>query len=246
MMKQKLKEGEKKQPRLYASIGREKKKTIQAKYKQLSAAMDEQMRRLWAGSEAQAYGRGGIRAVAEATGMSRSTVQKGWQEITGKRSGAGIQRRIRRSGGGRKRMVEQRPGLWNELETLVDPATRGDPMSPLRWTCKSLRQLARELQGRGYGVSPQTVGRLLEEQDYSLQGNRKTREGTNHPDRDAQFHYLAKRVAAFQRQGQPVISVDTKKKELVGNFKNAGREWQPQGQPLPVNLHDFGQNKAVP
>ena len=147
--------------------------------------------------------------------------------------------RIRHTGGGRKKLSDADRTLCNDLEALVDPVTRGDPQSPLRWTCKSTRNLAHALTGQGHSVSHQTVARLLQEMDYSLQVNRKTREGTTHPDRNAQFEHIAKQVRAFQRRGQPVVSVDTKKKELIGDFRNGGQEWQPQGQPEEVRCKDF-------
>ena len=180
--------------------------------------------------------------VAEATGLSRATIRAGVGELDA--PGVGEEReasseRIRRPGGGRRALGEGDPRLLEALERLVEPVTRGHPMSPLRWTCKSAARLAEELQGQGHGVSERTVNRLLHALGYSLQSNRKTLEGRQHPDRDVQFQHLNRRVKAFQRQGQPVVSVDAKKKELVGQFRNGGREWQPLGQPERVKVHDF-------
>jgi len=213
---------------------------VRTKYERLRSVMDERARRWWAGSEALAYGRGGVSLVSDATGLSRSTVARGKREIVGEpeeREAGGS--RIRRRGGGRKRVTENQPGLLGALEALVDPATRGDPMSPLRWTCKSLRQLSKELKARGYVVGIDTVASLLKTQNYSLQGTRKNLEGASHPDRNAQFEYIAAQSQQFVQSGEPVISVDTKKKEVVGPFKNAGREYQPKGTPELVRIHDF-------
>jgi hypothetical protein len=225
------------------------KQRIAAKYQALSGLMDERMSRQWAAAEAVAYGWGGVRAVSEAIGMSPHTIRKGSVEVADRVADPDtpIPTRIRRPGGGRKRCTESDPNLTVALELLVDPATRGDPMSPLRWTCKSTTQLAWELTRQGHPVSPSTVGRLLRAAGYSLQ--RKTKEGGNHPDRNAQFEHINATVKAFQKRGQPVISVDTKKKELVGEFKNGGREWQPNGQPEEVLVHDFMDKelgKAIP
>lgn len=215
---------------------------IAVKFASLAPLLDERTRRRWAAVEARALGRGGIMRVAEATGLSRATIRAGIGELAA--PGAGEERearseRIRRLGGGRRTLGEGDPRLLAALERLVEPVTRGDPMSPLRWTCKSAARLAEELQGQGQAVSERTVNRLLHALGYSLQSNRKTIEGRQHPDRDAQFQYLNRRVRAFQRQGQPVVSVDTKKKELVGQFRNGGQEWQPMGQPELVKVHDF-------
>jgi hypothetical protein len=198
-----------------------------------------------------AIGRGGISVVARATGLSRKTIRAGIREI---QQDAGITAvaqtvRMRRPGAGRKRRAAEDPTLLEDLETLVEPTTRGDPQSPLRWTCKSVRRLAAELHAQGHQVSPQLVSELLRAADYSLQGARKTREGTQHPDRNAQFEHLAAQVRDFQQRGEPVISVDTKKRELVGDFKNAGREWHPKGQAPQVRVHDFIDpelGKAIP
>src|SRR4051794_26746878 len=228
------------------------RQAINAKYISLEPVLDERARRLWAAVEARAIGRGGITRVAEATGLSRVTIRAGLKELdppitpSGRVPATG---RLRRPGGGRKSLVDQDSVLLRDLETLVDPVTRGDPMSPLRWTCKSAAKLAAELRAKGHAVSERTVNRLLHVLDYSLQSNRKTIEGKGHPDRGAQFHHINRRVKAFQRQGQPVVSVDAKKKELVGQFRNGGREWQPNGQPEEVEVYDFAkkdQGKVIP
>ena len=210
--------------------------------------MDERLRRLWAGAEADAFGSGGIAAVERATGLSRTTIRAGRDEL---RAGVDNQEvvSVRRPGAGRPRSEELDPDLVRDLESLVDPVTRGDPESPLRWTSKSTRKLAQELKLRGHPISPQKVGQLLNEAGYSLQGTSKTEEGDDHPDRNAQFEFINDRVDAFQGRGAPVISVDTKKKELVGNFGNKGKEWQPSGCPVPVMVHDFPNDatgKAIP
>ena len=187
-------------------------------------------------------GHGGIAALAAATGMSRPTIGQAIHEIQQQREspgGALPVQRSRRPGAGRKRLVKQDPALLTTLEWLVAPTTRGDPMSPLRWTCKSTRKLAEQLGQYGYQLSERTVAHLLHQLDYSLQANRKTREGDSHADRNAQFEYINAQVAQFQGRGQPVVSVDTKKKELVGNFKNPGAEWQPEGSPELVDVYDF-------
>jgi transposase len=181
-------------------------------------------------------GWGGISQVAKATGVSRVTIHKALTEIEDKKI---VAERIRKPGGGRKDITEYYPNILEKLETLVDPVSRGDPRSPLRWTCKSTRQLSQELGQKGYAISNVTVADLLHRLDYSLQANAKTLEGASHPDRDAQFQYINSRVREFLRRQQPVISVDTKKKELVGNFKNGGKEWQPKGEPEKVEIHDF-------
>jgi len=217
--------------------------TVQDKFRCLAPIMDERMRRRWAASEARALGWGGIALVAQATGLSPVTIRQGVAELKAAATNppeetAGAQR-VRRPGGGRKRLSQADRTLRQDLEALVDPATRGDPQSPLRWTCKSTRNLAAALAGQGHRVSHQTVARLLQEMDYNLQVNRKTKEGASHRDRNAQFEYIAQRVRSFQRRGQPVVSVDTKKKELVGDFKNGGQEWQPQGEPEEVRCKDF-------
>src|SRR5512147_579236 len=206
--------------------------TISEKYATLEPVLDERARRLWAATEARAIGWGGITRVAEATGLSRITIRAGLDELQATPSGeSNIPGRIRRPGGGRKPLTEHDPKLLAALEALVDPVTRGDPMSPLRWTCKSADKLASELTASGHPASERTVSRLLHALGYSLQSNRKTIEGKDHPDRDAQFQYINRRAKAFQRRGQPVVSVDAKKKELVVQFRNGGREWRPKGQP---------------
>lgn len=214
---------------------------LESVYKSLRPVMDERMRRQWAAAEAQAYGWGGIHAVSRSTGMSPNTIHKGLLELAARDSNPSlaITVRLRKAGGGRKCQTEVDPGLLAGLEFLIDPATRGDPQSPLRWTCKSTTRLALELSAAGHPVSASTVGRLLKADGYSLQSNRKTKEGSDHPDRDAQFEHINRTVKAFQARGQPVISVDTKKKELIGEFRNPGREWQRHGEPVEVLVHDF-------
>lgn len=213
--------------------------SIRKKYESLCDVMNERQRRLWAGTEALAIGRGGIACVAEATGMSRTTVRAGIREVESS-SARGVEPgRIRRRGAGRRSLVDNDPGLPKALDALIEPMTRGAPDSPLRWTCKSTRRLAVELSGRGHPISRQGVARLLKSQGYSLQANRKTVEGKQHPDRNAQFEYINKRVRSAHRRSQPAISVDTKKKELIGPYKNAGREWRPSGDPEKVSTHDF-------
>jgi hypothetical protein len=213
--------------------------------------MDERMRRQWAAAEAAELGWGGVSAVAGATGLSRTTITAGLRELRqrAEQPDAPLPARIRRPGGGPKRLTETDPGLLPALEALVDPVTRGDPDSPLRWTCKSTRRLAEELTRQGHPLCPRSVAALLRDAGYSLQANRKTREGGGHPDRNAQFEHINTQVTALQGRGQPVVSVDTKKKELVGDFKNGGREWRPGGQPEEVRVHDFqdkGLGKAIP
>ena len=210
---------------------------LKRRFDLLSPALDERVRRLFAAAEALAIGRGGPALVARVTGVSRRAIARGCQEL--QQPDLGTQGRVRRPGAGRKRAVEKDPTLRPDLERLVDPVTRGDPESPLRWTCKSLRVLADELKRMGHSISYRVVGEVLRELGYSLQANRKTLEGTSHPDRDAQFRHIHERVKENQGAGQPVISVDTKKKELIGEFKNGGREWRPQGDPERVRVHDF-------
>lgn len=216
--------------------------TIKTKFEALAPLLDERTRRRWAAVEARAIGRGGLTRVAEATGLSQTTIRAGLKEFDAPSTSTphrAAHEGLRRPGGGRKALVEHAPDLLKALEALVDPVTRGDPMSPLRWTCKSAARLATELHNQGYQVSERSINRLLHHLGYSLQSNRKTVEGTQHPDRDAQFQYINQRVQAFQRQRQPVVSVDTKKKELIGPFHNGGREWHPLGEPEPVRVHDF-------
>ena len=224
---------------------------IRVKYRSLAGMMDERMRRQWAATEAVDLGWGGVTAVAHATGLARNTVLVGTRELLERRAHprAAISLRIRRVGGGRKALTETDPGLLQALERLVDPVTRGHPQSPLRWTCKSTATLAEELHRQDHPVTDRTVAALLKASGYSLQANRKTQEEMSHPDCNAQFEYINERVLVFQRQSEPVISVDTKKKELVGEFKNAGQEWEPSGRPQEVNVHDFPDpklGKAIP
>lgn len=223
---------------------------IQRKYCMLAPEMDERMRRQWAASEARELGWGGVTAVAQATGLSRPTITAGLRELDlpyEQRLADAV--RTRRPGGGRKPLTETDPQLMEALESLIDPVTRGDPMSPLRWTCKSTYKLSEELRRQQHPVSPRTVAALLHQAGYSLQSTQKTREGKQHPDRNAQFEYLNQQVQLFQKRRHPTISVDTKKKELVGDFANGGEEWQPQGKPEEVRVHDFKDKelgKAIP
>lgn len=223
---------------------------IRRKFRALRPEMDERMRRQWAAAEAKELGWGGVSLVAKATGLSRPTISVGIRELelSPKKRTAEAQH-IRRPGAGRKRVVDVDPELIAALEALIEPGTRGDPESPLRWTCKSTRRLADELTRQRHAVSDRTVAALLKERGYSLQGNRKTREGESHPDRNAQFEYINSSVLRFQKRGRPAISVDTKKKELVGDFRNSGREWRPKGKPEDVRVHDFQDKllgKAIP
>jgi transposase len=210
---------------------------IQSKFEALHAGMNEAVRRRWAAVEARALGSKGVRLVAEATGLARPTIRRGLRELA---QGVPLEEdRVRHPGGGRKKASVKDRTLIADLEALVDPMTRGDPTSALRWTCKSTLKLAEELHGRGHDITAHTVGTILHQQGYSLQSNRKTREGVQHPDRNAQFEHINARVREFQKRGAPVISVDAKKKELIGDFKNAGREWHPKGQPPLVRVYDF-------
>ena len=222
-------------------------KTLRRKYAALGPALTERSRRLWAATEAGACGHGGIRLVERATGISRSTIQRGLRELE---AGETLEpERTRRPGGGRKRAVAKDPRLLADLDALVEPTASGDPDSPLRWTSKSVRVLAVALQQMGHDVSYHLVANLLHQLNYSLQANRKTREGPQHPDRDAQFRYINDHVHRALRTAQPAVSVDTKKKELVGDFKNPGRAWRPKGTPARVRVHDFlvpAQGKAIP
>lgn len=213
--------------------------------------MDERWRRQWAAAEARSYGRGGVGAVSRVTGLSPNTITKGLGELQEREANPGVAPpiRLRKPGAGRKRVPEADPQLLAALEKLVDPVTRGDPESALRWTCKSTAHLAGELTRLGHAASARTVGRLLKTLGYSLQGSRKTKEGSGHPDRNAQFEHINSTVSSFQADKQPVIPVDTKKKEWVGEFKNGGREWQPKGQPEEVLVHDCVDKKlgkAIP
>jgi hypothetical protein len=215
---------------------------IAAKFLILRPLLDERARRMGAAVEARALGRGGMRRVAEATGLSRVTMRAGLQELALADSASGPpapSERLRRRGGGRKPLSMHDPPLLHALETVVDPVTRGDPMSLLRWTCKSASQLAAALRAQGHPVSERTVNRLLHDLGDSLQSNRKTLEGSTPPDREAHFQYINRRAKAFQQQRQPVIAVETKKQELIGQFRNRGRAWSPQGQPEEVEVHDF-------
>lgn len=219
---------------------------LAVKFAVLLPHLDERQRRLLMAVEARVLGHGGVRAVAQAAAVSETTVRKGVFELEAGEEPLG---RVRRPGGGRKRAADLDPGLRPALLALVEPDVRGDPMSPLRWTVKSTRTLARELTRAGHRVSADTVAGLLREEGFSLQANAKTIEGSQHPDRDAQFRYLNEQAREHRDTGQPVISVDTKKKELVGEFKNHGRQWRPAGEPVPVNVHDFADpqlGKAVP
>ena len=220
---------------------------IRDKYRYLSSELDERGRRRWAAIEARSLGRGGIVAVATATGICDRTIRTGIKDLNGPELlGADRQRR---RGGGRKSLTDKQPGLLEALDKMINPTTRGDPMCPLRWTCKSTRTLAAELCKQGYVVSPSTVRGLLVTLGYSLQANRKKREGKQHPDRDVQFQHINARVLTQKRRGEPAISVDTKKKETLGNKKNAGRTYEPQGKPREVDTHDFPdkvKGKVVP
>lgn len=225
---------------------------VQHKFQMLSPSLNERLRRLWTAAEAKSIGRGGITIVSRATGVAHTTIRRGIRELecqAEQPSAPAGQARIRRPGGGRKKITQTDPELLEALESLVDPLTRGDPESPLRWTCKSTRRLAEELARLSHPVCPRMVAYLLCEAGYSLQANRKTREGSSHPDRNAQFEYINEQVKKFQRSRQPAISVDTKKKELVGDFRNVGKEYRPQGCPEPVRVHDFADKelgKAIP
>jgi transposase len=224
---------------------------IRVKFHALDAVLDERSRRQWAAAEAMAYGYGGVTAVANATGLARDTIAAGIQQLKYRdlHPDEPVTERLRKSGAGRKVLTESDPTLVSALEALVEPLTRGDPESPLRWTCKSTRRLAEELTSQGHRIGYRSVAWLLHEAGYSLQANRKTREGNQHPDRNAQFEFINTQATRLQKRGQPVISVDTKKKELVGDFKNPGSEWHPEGQAEKVRVHDFKDEelgKAIP
>jgi hypothetical protein len=226
---------------------------IRHRFKALSPVLDERALRLWAAAEANSFGRGGIAAVTRATGIFGKRIIAGIKDLAELERNPPTEKpqdqRIRRPGAGRKRLTETNPTLLQDLDALVEPLARGDPESPLRWTCKSVRTLAAELEKMGHGIGHQTVSELLAGLGYSLQGNRKAKEGSAHPDRNAQFGHLNRKVKAFQKRGAPVISVDTKKKELIGDFKNGGREWRPNGEPERVRVHDFIDRKlgkAIP
>jgi transposase len=227
---------------------------IHQKYLNLYETFTERQKRLWAASEALNIGHGGVSLLQRITGLSRSTIHLGIKEIkkelSTKESSQSAPTKVRRTGGGRKRVEYNNSRLINELKQILEPATKGDPMRALLWTCKSTENIAKELKKKGYVISDRTVSRLLHDMGYSLQSNLKSIEGKQHPDRDSQFEYINAKIREFQCNGDPVVSVDTKKKELVGNFKNGGQEWHPQGQPLKVNVHDFEsgkeQTKAIP
>ncbi len=225
-------------------------KSLREKYEFLCPELDERGRRLWAASEALALGHGGIATVAQATGLAERTIRRGQRELLRPTAAAvSSSRRVRRQGGGRQALLEEDSTLVFAREALVEPTTRGDPGSPLRWTCKSTRRLADELTRHGHRVSHTKVAQVLEGLGYSLQGTRKTKEGAAHPDRNAQFEYVNQQVQAFQRRRQPVVSVDAKKKELVGDVAKGGREYQPQGHPERVRVDDFPDKqlgKAIP
>jgi Rhodopirellula transposase DDE domain len=222
---------------------------IRRKFLAMAPLLDERSRRQWAATEAMELPYGGITSVAVATGLSRMTITTGICELRKQSADQAPTGRIRRPGAGRNCLEDTDPGLWIALDALIDPLTRGDPESPLRWTCKSTRRLAEALRGQGHPVSARKVAALLGDMGYSLQANRKTREGGKHPDRNAQFEFINNLTKRLQRRGQPVVSVDTKKKELLGDFKNPGQEWQPEGEPEEVRVHDFKDpqlGKAIP
>lgn len=217
-----------------------KESKVREKFDSLAPVLDERSRRFWAAAEAKSLGRGGISTVARATGLSRTTIHRGLKELAEAAAGKPLGTRLRTTGGGRKPLTEKDPTLLVDLENLVDSSTRGDPESALRWTCKSVRRLSAALKEMGHNIGRQKVAELLRfSLGYSLQANSKKHEGADHPDRDAQFNYINEQVLAFQSQNEPVISVDTKKKELVGDFKNGGREYRPRGCPEEVRVHDF-------
>jgi hypothetical protein len=213
---------------------------IRRKYRALEPELDERRRRQWAAAESRDLGWGGMTTVAQATGLSRTTITVGTGELAQPAKRRALEgMRVRRPGGGRRPLAETDPDLLAALEALIEPTARGDPESPLRWTCKSIRRLAEELTRENHPVGAVTVAKLLRRTGYSLQANRKTREGSSHPDRNAQFEYINASVQRFLKRGQPAVSVDAKKKENVGDFKNGGREWLPQGQPEEVRVYDF-------
>jgi hypothetical protein len=222
---------------------------VEEKYGIVGEVLDERGRRLWAAAEAKYLPHGGVSIVSKATGMSRTTIHAGMKELEAEERRSIPVGRSRKPGGGRKSVTHHAPDILEALDKLVEPTTRGDPQSPLRWTCKSTRQLAAELQRQGYQIGDRKVADLLSQMRYSLQANVKTLEGNQHPDRNAQFEYINQQTIAFQSRRQPVISVDTKKKELVGDFSNSGREWRPQGEPEKTRVHDFEDKelgKAIP
>ena len=224
----------------------ERERALRTRLAEILPFLNEKQRRVLAASEAKSFGRGGVQTVARITGISRQTIYNGMADL----AEGDVSDRIRRPGGGRKKLSEQSPELVKKIEDVIDEATRGDPESPLRWTCKSVRNVEKSLEEIGYSLSYRTVARILNEREYSLQANRKTSEGTkDHPDRDQQFRYINEQAKEFLRESQPVISVDTKKKELVGNYKNSGHEWGEKGRAVEVLIHDFPDPtvpKAVP
>jgi len=220
--------------------------TVEKRYALLAPHLDERTKRLWCAAEAKSLGHGGVTVVQRATHVSRPRITRGKKDLDEKPFANG---RMRRKGGGRKRVTEKDPALLADLDALIEPTVRGDPMRGIRWTCKSTRRLAKELCAKGHRVGSTTVGNELRAQKFSLQGNRKTQEGSSHPDRNAQFEHIHAVASAFQERGDPVISIDTKKKELIGNYKNGGKEWAPEGTPREVKVHDFIDKKlgkAVP
>ena len=219
----------------------ETEKEIRERYANIEWALNEKLRRLFAANEAKVFGHGGITLAQKATGVARNSIKQGIKELSDKDEGglSSPSSRVRNVGGGRKASVKKDKKLLAALECLVEPTTLGDPESPLRWTCKSLRQLESELRSQGFSVSHTSIGNLLKEMGYSLQGNQKTLEGSKHPDRNAQFEFINSLTESAIRDGQPVISVDTKKKELVGNYKNVGKELRPKGKPEQVKVYDF-------
>src|SRR5215831_1743425 len=235
--------GKQERRRLYWKVREERKRALQEKYERLKPHLGEKGRRVWAAHEVLVWGRGGVRAVAAALGMSTKTILEGKKERQRKprlAEGGEGEGRERRPGGGRKSVLEKHPELLGAIERIVDPARRGDPTAPLKWTSKSLSHIVSELSLQGYSVSTTTVSKVLQEKlDFSLQALRKTREGAQHRDRDAQFRYINQQCQTFPQRGQPVISVDSKKKENVGDFKNGGREWQRPGEPEEVRVYDF-------
>ena len=210
---------------------------LSEKYKLISEHLNERTRRIWAATEAKSLGHGGVSAVSEATGIARVTIHAGINELNSTNKLKAD--RIRNYGGGRKKLTDKDPQILSDLEKILEPSVRGDPESSLRWTCKSTRHLAEELNKNGYRVSDRKICELLSDLGYSLQANFKTNEGKDHPDRDDQFVFIYEKVKSFQRDKQPVISVDTKKKELIGNYKNNGKKWRKKGKPIKVNGHDF-------
>ncbi len=215
---------------------------VRRKYQLICPYLNEKSRRVWGAIEAQALGYGGISAVSRASGMNRNTIKAGFRDLQVQEQQGESDRQmssIRQTGGGRKRLEEKDATLLADLDKLLEPTTRGDPELPLRWTCKSVKNLANGLQLLGHSISPKTVYNLLKSMGYSLQSNRKTESGTNHPDRDGQFQYISHQVSQFQKYHRPVISVDAKKRELIGNYKQPGQEWHPKGNPTTVKMHDF-------